>query len=72
MAARSCGTEALMFGSLMMLVSGSCVSAAKLGQVVGHALLFGQVIGKLGQDTCRQREVTGLDLDARRLGKGLH
>ena len=45
---------------------------AKLGQVVRHTLLFGQVIGKLGQDACRHRDVTGLDLDAGRLGKGAH
>ena len=45
---------------------------AQLGQVVRHTLLFGQVIGKLGQDTCRQGDVAGLDIDARRLGERLH
>ena len=30
---------------------------AQFGQVVRHALLFGQVIGKLGQDACRHRDV---------------
>ena len=43
---------------------------AKLGQVVRHTLRFGQVIGKLGQDACRHGDVAGLDIDARRLGKG--
>ena len=43
---------------------------AKLGQVVRHALLFGQVVGELGQDARRHRDVTGFDVDPRRLGEG--
>ena len=59
-----------MFGSLMMLVVGQLRQLAKLGQVVRHALLFGQVIGELGQDARRHGDVTGFDVDPRRLGKG--
>ena len=49
---------------------GQLSQPAEFGQVVGHALVFGQVIGKLGEDACRHRDVTGLDVDARRLGEG--
>ena len=35
MAATSCGTEALMLGSLMMLVSGSCVSRPSSARLSG-------------------------------------
>ena len=45
---------------------------AQFAQVVGHALLVGQVFGELGQDPCCHRDVTGLDLDARRFGEGTH
>ena len=38
-AAFSCGTEALMFGSLMMFASGVCGELAELGERVGDALL---------------------------------
>ena len=59
-----------MLGSLMMLVSGECVSLPSSAQVVRHALVFGQVIAELGQDACRHGDVTGLDVDPRRVGEG--
>ena len=45
---------------------------AQFGQVVRHALLFGQVVGELGQDARRHRDVTGLDVDSGRVGKGAY
>ena len=45
---------------------------AELGEVVADPLLLGQVLGEQGQDAAGQRDVAGLDVDARRGGEGLH
>ena len=42
MAAFSCGTEALMLGSLMMLASGVVASAPSSAEGVADALLLGE------------------------------
>ena len=43
---------------------------AELGEVVRHALLFGQLVGELGQDARRHGNVGAFDVDPRRLGEG--
>ncbi len=43
---------------------------AQLGQVVGYALLFGQVVAELGQDARGHGDVAGLDVDAGCVGEG--
>ncbi|MCY1234869.1 hypothetical protein D9M72_474650 [compost metagenome] len=44
---------------------------AQLGQVVRHALFFGQEFGELAQDTAGDGDVAGGDVDAGGLGEGL-
>ena len=40
-------------------------------QVVGDSLLVGQIVGEVGDDAAGQRDVPGLQLDARTLGESL-
>ena len=65
MAALSCGIEAEMFGSLMMLASGRLGQFAQLGQRVVDALVRLEALGEAGDDTAGQRDVARLDVDAR-------
>ncbi len=71
MAALSCGTEAETFGSLMMFASGSSAELAEFGEVVRDSLLFGQEVGKVGEDAAGERDVAGFHRDAGVLGEGL-
>ena len=48
-------------------VLGQC---AQFGQIVGHALLVGQVFRELRQHTCRNRDVAGFDVDPSCAGEG--
>ncbi len=72
MAAFSCGIEALMLGSLMMLASGVVARLAEVRQVVGDLLGVGQQFGEGGDDAAGQRDVAGFDGDAGGAGEGLH
>ena len=71
MASFSCGIDALMFGSLMMLASGvlaSSPSSARASLVRWSSV---EVIGEGGDDPAGQRDVAGLDRHPRRAGVGL-
>ena len=43
--------------------------AAELGEVIRHALFFGQEFGEFAEDTARDRDVARLDSNARRCGE---
>ncbi len=49
MAALSCGTEAEMFGSLMMFASGLRRQRAEFGEGVADLLVFGEEIPEIGE-----------------------
>ena len=68
MASISCGTEALMFGSLMMLAPGFLGELTKLGERVWHPLLFRQVFRKRRQNAGGNRDVAELDGHVSSLG----
>ena len=58
----SWGTEALMFGSLMMFASG--VLASSPSSVSASGRCSSREVGELGQDAPGERDVAQLDLDA--------
>ena len=58
-AALSCGTEAEMLGSLMMLASGVVASCAELGEGVADALVLGQQVVERGDDAARRGRCRG-------------
>jgi|GEM_PF-4920398 len=72
MASLSCGTDAEMLGSLMMLDLGLEREGAEFGEVIGDALLGREKVGEGGEDAAGEGDVARLDVDARVLGKGLH
>ena len=60
-----------MFGSLMMLASGSRVSAPSSARASPIALGRLQVLREVGDDASGQGDVARLDFHARRRGVGL-
>jgi len=57
MAALSCGMEALMFGSLMMLASGLSVRAPSSASAVADPLLRLQEVREIRDDAAREGDV---------------
>ena len=68
MAALSCGIEALMLGSLMMLASGVLASSPSSASASSMPLVVGEAVGEAGEDPAGERDVAGLDRDAGRGG----
>jgi hypothetical protein len=57
----NCATEALMLGSLMMLVSGSRVRRPSSARLSGTFCASVRYSGEFGQDAGRHRDVAGVD-----------
>ena len=70
-AALSCGTDALMFGSLMMFASGVSGEVAEFGERIADPLIVGEPVGERGEDPPGERDVSRLDLDVGRAGERL-
>ena len=70
MAATSCGTEALMLGSLMMLASGCSVSLPSSARLSGTRCSSVRYSGNSARMRAGDRDVARLDLDAGRRGEG--
>ena len=71
MAACSCGMEALMFGSLMMLASGVLAISPSSARSSGRRLSGGSSSGEAGEDAARERDVARFHDDAGRAREGL-
>ena len=64
MAAFNWGTEALMFGSLMMFASGLSGQCSEFGEGVTDLLFVRETLREIGDDASGERDVAGFDRDA--------